>query len=300
MPNVFGYCRISKGREVQTHSLDAQTSIIENTYKFKAEEWGHPKLVLPPFMDEKVSGRNVNFFKRPAAKRLVARLRAGDRVIVAKVDRAFRNTQDMFLTMDALNAMKVFVYFVDLGGLDTSTAIGRMIIGITTLIAEFEQRRLAERTREAMQTRKMLNMDPSVTAPIGWRWVVTGQGRPRKPLVDDFERQTALKAVKLAAQGLSNHQIAHLAWRRQWKKPLRIQRNGWRATYIARLIKAHLLNYPITDREAETGLELPKFKLEEGDQPIRPQGFFDDDQYPELTEPQDNAAGWLKQEDENH
>lgn len=279
MSNAFGYVRISKGRDKHAYSIDAQEAAIVRAYEYKAEEWGHPKLIMPAFRDIKVSGRNINFPNRPMAGRLIARMRPGDYIIVAKTDRAFRNTQDMLNTMELLTKAKVHMFFCDLSGLDTSSAIGKLFLTITSAMAQFEADRMSERTREAIEARKYLQLNPQALPPIGWKYVFRGEGRPRKPKIYEYSRTVADRCADLAMKGFDYKEIAKVASKHRWRRPDHYRVRKWNPWFVEKCVKASMMGFPITDKQAECSIEMPVFELEPGDEPVR-EGFFHADQYP--------------------
>lgn len=287
MPNAYGYCRISKSRDVQVYSLDAQTETINRYYKYKHPEWLQKlgvdiPLRLPLFKDVKVSGRNVNFEDRPAGGILMGRVRKGDHIIVAKADRAFRSTYDQTKTTEMFHKAGVTMHFVDMQ-VDTSTPVGQLFLTIVVAFAQHEQARNAERTREALEARRFVTMNPNAKAPPGWRFVFQGEGKPRKPKQDHDTRAVANRIFKLALSGLTYAEIKTIIRKEEWLFPHKRKsyRAGWSIKYIRRLCDAAAYGFPISDRDAEGNLELPIFEVEEGDEPVMPGGtIFQPNFYP--------------------
>lgn len=112
---------------------------------------------------------------RPGGKRLLALLRSRtvDSVVVAKLDRAFRNVPDALSTVESWDKAGISLHLVDMGGqaIDTSTAIGRMFLVILAGLAEFERNQTAERTTAALAHKaRSGNMRTNSTPPYGWRY----------------------------------------------------------------------------------------------------------------------------------
>ena len=98
---VFGYARVSTARQVDDgQSLEVQKAQIEVVCR--ANGWTLEQL----FVEEGVSG-SIPFKQRPQGCTLWAGLRAGDVVVSTKLDRAFRNSADAALTLEALQSMGV-------------------------------------------------------------------------------------------------------------------------------------------------------------------------------------------------
>jgi putative DNA-invertase from lambdoid prophage Rac len=95
---------------------------------------------------ESVSG-SVAASERPGFARLLDRLEEGDVLIVTKLDRLGRNAMDVRATVEQLAAMGVRVHCLALGGVDLTSAAGKMTMGVLSAVAEFERDLLIERTQ---------------------------------------------------------------------------------------------------------------------------------------------------------
>lgn len=84
---------------------------------------------------------------------LLQDLSAGDTLMVWKLDRLGRSTVHLLLLLDKLRQRHVdFVSLTQ--GIDTTTAIGRMVFGQLAVFAEFEREQIRERTRAGMAAAK--------------------------------------------------------------------------------------------------------------------------------------------------
>lgn len=113
--------------------------------------------------------------RRPGGRKVLAAVKAKtvDAVVIAKLDRGFRNVRDALATVDAWDRAGVALHVSDMGGqaIDTSTAIGRMFLTIMAGFAEFERNLTAERTTAALAHKaKSGNMRTNSTAPYGYRY----------------------------------------------------------------------------------------------------------------------------------
>lgn len=87
--------------------------------------------------------------KRKGLADLLAALKKGDTLVVWKIDRLSRSTVHLLLLLDDLR--KRGVGFISVTqGIDTTTAIGRMVYGQLALFAEFEREQIRERTKAGM------------------------------------------------------------------------------------------------------------------------------------------------------
>jgi Site-specific recombinases, DNA invertase Pin homologs len=98
---------------------------------------------------ETISG-SAPAMQRPAFRRLVDRLEAGDVLVVTKLDRLGRNAMDVRSTVDALAAIGVRVHCLALGGVDLTSSAGRMTMQVIAAVAEFERDLLVERTQAGL------------------------------------------------------------------------------------------------------------------------------------------------------
>jgi DNA invertase Pin-like site-specific DNA recombinase len=120
---------------------------------------------------EKISGARAD---RPQLAKLMSALRAGDVVVVTKLDRLGRSTRELLELIDRIG--KAGAAFRSLGDplWDTSSAQGRLLSTLLAGIAEFERELIRERTGEG---RKRAN---------GVKF-----GRKRK--LSDYQRAEAIK-----------------------------------------------------------------------------------------------------------
>lgn len=140
MSRTFAYCRVSTSEQV----TDNQVREIEAA-GFSVD----PKRVIA----ETVSGSTAAT-ERDGFKRLVDRLEHGDVLIVTKLDRLGRNATDVRGTVDKLESEGVRVHCLALGGVDLTSAAGKMTMGVINAVAEFERDLLIERTQSGLRRAK--------------------------------------------------------------------------------------------------------------------------------------------------
>jgi putative DNA-invertase from lambdoid prophage Rac len=102
---------------------------------------------------ETISG-SVAASERPGFSRLLDRLEHGDVLIVTKLDRLGRNAMDVRATVERLEEMGVRVHCLALGGVDLTSAAGKMTMGVLSAVAEFERDLLIERTQSGLARAK--------------------------------------------------------------------------------------------------------------------------------------------------
>jgi DNA invertase Pin-like site-specific DNA recombinase len=82
---------------------------------------------------------------RPGLAEMLAYVREGDTVVVWKLDRLGRNLQHILATVKALTDRGVTLVSTS-DGIESSTAAGRMMIGVLGSLAEYERELIKERT----------------------------------------------------------------------------------------------------------------------------------------------------------
>ena len=96
---------------------------------------------------DKASGKLA---RRPELdKALLSANRAGDQLVVTKLDRLGRSLEHLIELSRLLQARGVDLVVLD-QGIDTSTAVGRMFFQILGAIAEFEHALMSERTADGL------------------------------------------------------------------------------------------------------------------------------------------------------
>ena len=102
---------------------------------------------------ESISG-SVSADQRPGFAKLLDRMEEGDVLIVTKLDRLGRNAMDVRTTVELLAERGVRVHCLALGGVDLTSAAGRMTMQVLNAVAEFERDLLIERTNAGIARAK--------------------------------------------------------------------------------------------------------------------------------------------------
>ena len=129
---LIGYARVSKQQDQDTA---AQVQALK---KAGAER----------IYQEHASGGR---WDRPELHKLLDQLRAGDVLVVWKLDRLSRSLKDLLHLLEQLNTkgagfMSITEY------IDTTTPAGRMMLQMVGAFAEFEREMIRERTRAGLET----------------------------------------------------------------------------------------------------------------------------------------------------
>lgn len=140
MSRIFAYCRVS------TVDQSAENQVLEiESAGFHVD----PRRIVV----ETISGSTAAM-ERSGFKRLMDRLEAGDVLIVTKLDRLGRNAMDVRSTVERLDTEGVRVHCLALGGVDLTSAAGKMTMAVINAVAEFERDLLIERTQAGLKRAK--------------------------------------------------------------------------------------------------------------------------------------------------
>lgn len=102
---------------------------------------------------ESISG-SVSANQRPGFAELLLKMEEGDVLIVTKLDRLGRNAMDVRTTVEALADRGIRIHCLALGGVDLTSAAGRMTMQVLNAVAEFERDLLIERTQAGIARAK--------------------------------------------------------------------------------------------------------------------------------------------------
>jgi len=198
---TIAYIRVSSQRQVdEGNSLEAQKRRIIQLAQFKG-------LSIAPedFLIEKGVSAGIPLWERPMGRVLRRKLLSGEysNLIAMKLDRLFRITADMLLTVQEVDDMGVRLLIADLGGeaIDTSTSTGRFMLTIFGGIAEMERGLISERTQEGMDQLKAQNKRFTESI-FGWDVDVNGMLIPNwyeQDLIDWMDWQIEVNGMSAAA-----------------------------------------------------------------------------------------------------
>ena len=214
---TYGYVRVSTVEQATGTSLEEQRRKIEGVALMKGLE------LARVFEEPAVSG-SLGLESRPVGEQLYQTLRSGDTLIVAKLDRAFRNAADALAKADSWKRAGVKLIVADMGPEPvTDNGVSKLFFGMLALVAEFERERILERTKDGRRAKASRGGHTGGSAPFGYR--VVGQGREAR-LVEAADEQAAIATIlelkgkaslrKIAAVIKERHgvEVSHEAVRR--------------------------------------------------------------------------------------
>lgn len=194
------YIRVSTdAQREEGYSIDAQKEMLTaycvskgiKNYKY--------------YIDGGFSGSNID---RPELKRLMDDIKKGKvgQVLVYKLDRLSRSQKDtLFLIEDVFNPNNVD--FISLNeSMDTSTPLGRLMLGILSAFAQLERENIRERTSMGMKERvKNGYWMGGGRIPFGYDY------DPKEGiLVPNSEAETVRRVYELYLAGYSTNSIARI------------------------------------------------------------------------------------------
>jgi DNA invertase Pin-like site-specific DNA recombinase len=208
---VFAYCRVSLDKQDPDclRQKDAVEPWIKETLMTKGAHWTGEY-----FVDLGVSA-TIDFLSRPAGYELNRRLRAGDHVVVAELDRAFRSPKDGYRTIDAWHEQGVFFHSLDLP-MDLSQFMGRALFGIRMIFADMEKRMTGNRTRETMRARKLAGKPVNGKLPFGKKW--SHRGKSRLMITDPEELRLLRQMILWHDSGYSTRDISRVLMQQKVKR----------------------------------------------------------------------------------
>jgi len=207
MKKTFGYVRVSTiGQARHGHSLEVQEEMIRKYFDWRYAPEGYTFADIykdPPDTASKA------LVQRAGGQALAQAIDNGDVVIFAKLDRGFRDTIDLLTTVKAWEKRGVGVQMLDIG-LDVSTDIGKVVLTVMGAVAEWERKRIIQRTLEGKARKRAkgkTEQEQYLGGPhVKWGYKIIGKRNCR--IVEDTElRETARLFIRLWQQGWTYRRI---------------------------------------------------------------------------------------------
>ena len=158
-------------------------------------------------------------WERDGGGRLLEMLESGryHHLSVAKIDRLSRTTSDSILSIQDISSMGIGFHVINLSGqsLDTTSAVGKMLITFVAGVAQMERDQVSERTLEAMQYLRETGRK-FTRALYGWNVDDSGM------LVPNWREQARIDFMKwqMDYNDVSATKVAHMLNKRGWKGKL--------------------------------------------------------------------------------
>ena len=154
------YCRVSTAEQGQS-GLSLKDQEIRCKSLCKAKDWD--------IYDKYTETASAGSINRPEFQRLLndSDNDKFDVVVALRLDRISRVPKDFYTVVELLDAHGVNITTVD-NDVDTTTAQGRMLLGVLLQFAAFERELGAERTRAAMMRRAEEGLPGGSCPPLGY------------------------------------------------------------------------------------------------------------------------------------
>jgi DNA invertase Pin-like site-specific DNA recombinase len=189
----YGYARVStKIQATEGKSLDDQVEQIKKHYAYFGAT--HNLLWGDVYVDGGVSAFKRTFKEREAGKVLYDRLMPGDHIVMISLDRGFRRFEDAVHTIEGWVRRGVHVHLLNYN-LSTDNHIGRMLLRILAVFAEFQREVNAERNVAIAARVKAEGGVRNQYAGYGQKLV--GPKDRRRAAPDNHERAIARAIVRL-------------------------------------------------------------------------------------------------------
>lgn len=151
---IFAYGRVST---VEQTSENQRMEIESAGYSIGPKRW---------FADT-ISGK-TSARQRPQFAAMLEKIRDGETLVVAKLDRLGRDAQDVGATIKLLAERSIVVIVLQLGKLDLTSPAGKLMLTMLAAVAEMERDLLVERTQSGLARAKAEGKTlgrPSKTTP---------------------------------------------------------------------------------------------------------------------------------------
>jgi len=136
--------RTSSGRKVGY----ARVSSIEQNLGLQLDALRRDGISGGLIFTDKSSGALAN---RPGLDACLGEVREGDVLVVWRLDRLGRSVRHLVTLIDELSSRGVGFRSLCDGGIDTTTASGKLIFNVFSALAEFERSLIQERTRAGLK-----------------------------------------------------------------------------------------------------------------------------------------------------
>ncbi len=186
---IYTRCSTDDQAQGDYTTLDAQAHHCKNmldAFGYELADIGKKGVVN----DDGFSGKDLN---RPGIQEILddvnKKNRSFDGIIFFRLDRLTRNTRDLYWLIDLFRAQEIDFISVR-ENLDSSTAIGRVVIGILGILSAFERELTGERVKASAIARVRQGRWVGGKLPYGYKLIPEGERlpngtQPHKIIVDE-------------------------------------------------------------------------------------------------------------------
>lgn len=130
---LFGYARVSSEQQSLNRQLDQLKKYGVDTKNI---------------YNEKITGTKKD---RPELLKLLGYARPGDVIVITDLTRLSRSTKDLISLSEQLKDKGIELVSLK-ETIDTTTATGKMMFGMLSVLAQFERDQISERTKEGLNS----------------------------------------------------------------------------------------------------------------------------------------------------
>lgn len=192
---IYGYARVSSVKQLtEGNSLEAQEQELIAK--------GASKVIKEQFTGTKMD--------RPKLSKLISELKAGDTLMVTKLDRLARTVAEGNQTIDELQKRGINVHVLNMGLIEDNS-IGRLIKNVLLAVSAFEKDMILERTASGREVARQkpgykegrpriggdrINLALDMLDNYSYSQVATMTGISKATLARRMKERKALKAVE--------------------------------------------------------------------------------------------------------
>lgn len=234
---IYTRCSTDDQAQGDYTTLDAQAHHCQNmldAFGYERANFGKKGIIN----EDGFSGKDLNRPGMQSILKSVNKEKQFDGIIFFRLDRLTRNPRDLYALIDLFKAKDIDFISVR-ENLDSSTAIGRVVIGILGLLSAFERELTGERVKASAVARVRQGKWVGGIVPYGYKLINDGQqlpnGRQPHKIVIDEETGPKLKIIwEMASDNKSLMAIGHELSRRGIKTA---GGKEWRKQTISTIVK---------------------------------------------------------------
>lgn len=160
MNSAIAYIRVSTDKQASEGvSIEAQQARIEQWCNLNGYQ------MVQVFIDAGISGKRMD--TRPELQKALASLKKGMALVTYSLSRLARSTKDALTISETVSKKKGDLVSLS-EQINTTTAAGKMMFQMMSVLAEFERNLTAERTASALQHKKQTRQKYTNITPFGF------------------------------------------------------------------------------------------------------------------------------------
>lgn len=235
---IYTRCSTDDQAQGDFTTLDSQAHHCRNmidAFGYEMANFGKSGIIY----DDGYSGKDLN---RPGIQSIlndILKQKSFDGVIFFRLDRLTRNPRDLYALIDLFKEHEIDFISVR-ENLDSSTAIGRVVIGILGLLSAFERELTGERVKASCVARARQGKWTGGALPLGYKLINDGppllNGRQPHKVVINEEIGPKLRVIwQMAAENKSLGEIGNELIRLEVPT---YKGKSWRKQSIAAILKS--------------------------------------------------------------